>query len=158
MSGRSIITIMGKRLAFPGIGPLSTLTFKVGIGTVMTPVDVSFSLLICYNELKVYRKSTYLPSWSYLVLIYLWHVLWLCHSFKNFALLPSFLFHSYWITEKPCGSRPTSQVKGMVLPRLSLPQTLATSLDEEWSQTMHMSDLLAIKSGFPTTPIGSIIH
>ena len=51
-----------------------------------------------------------------------------------------------------------TQVKGTILPRLSLSQTSATSLDEEWSQNMHISDLLAIKSRFPTTPLGSIIH
>ena len=28
------------------------LTFLVGLGIVMAPVDVSFSLLVCYNELS----------------------------------------------------------------------------------------------------------
>ena len=42
------------------------------LGTVMAPVGVSFSLLICYNErilrLTVYWKSTHPPSWTSLVL------------------------------------------------------------------------------------------
>ena len=38
----------------------------VGLGTVMVPVGVSFSMLVYYNEhimrLKVHRKSNLLPS------------------------------------------------------------------------------------------------
>ena len=30
--------------------PAHFLTLMVGLGTVMTPVGVSFSLLMCYNE------------------------------------------------------------------------------------------------------------
>ena len=70
------------------------LILMVGLGTVMAPVGVSFSLLMCYSEhilrLKVWQKSTSLPSWTHLVLISLCHVLGLCHSFKGCALpLPS---------------------------------------------------------------------
>ena len=74
------------------------LILMVCLGTVMPPVGVSFSLLMCYSErilrlLKVYWKSTCPLSWTHLVLISLCHVLGLCHSFKGCALPPSFLFH-----------------------------------------------------------------
>ena len=36
------------------------------------------------------------PSWTYLVLISLCHVLRLCLSFRDFALTPSYLFH-FWL-------------------------------------------------------------
>ena len=35
---------------FPGIGPRPIFWIMVGLGTVMAPVGVSFSLLMCYNE------------------------------------------------------------------------------------------------------------
>ena len=62
MGERIIPTILEKGQRFPGIGPLHTFwPFMVGIGTVMAPVSVSFSLLIYYNECimrpKVYWKS-----------------------------------------------------------------------------------------------------
>ena len=40
----------------------------------------------------VYWKSTCPPSWTPLVLIHLYCVLWPCHSFKGCALPPSLLF------------------------------------------------------------------
>ena len=33
------------------------LTFIVGLGTLMVPVGVSFSLLMCYNELMCYTEA-----------------------------------------------------------------------------------------------------
>ena len=69
MSGRIIPTILGKGQRFPGTGPMPTFgSLMVGLGTVLAPADVSFSLLMCcYNEtilmLKVWWKSTHLPSW-----------------------------------------------------------------------------------------------
>ena len=51
MSGRIIPTILEKEWGFPGIGPSPTFwPFMVGLGTVMAPVDVSFSVLIYYKE------------------------------------------------------------------------------------------------------------
>ena len=60
---------------------------------IMVQVDVSFSLLVCYNDdsrlrLKVQWKSTCLPSWTCLALISLYCVLGLCHSFRDCALPP----------------------------------------------------------------------
>ena len=70
------------------------LTFMVVLGTVVVPVGILLSLLMCYSEsilrLKTQWKSTCAPSWAYLVLISLCCVFWLCHSFKGCALpLPS---------------------------------------------------------------------
>ena len=51
MSGKIIPAILRKGQGFPGIGPPPTFwPFMVGLGTVMAPVDVSFSLLMCYDE------------------------------------------------------------------------------------------------------------
>ncbi|CAM9282476.1 unnamed protein product [Rangifer tarandus platyrhynchus] len=67
----------------------------VSLRTIMMPVNVSLSLLTCYNDcmlrLKVCWELTHPPSWTYLVLIGLCHVLKLCYSF-NCALPPSLLF------------------------------------------------------------------
>ena len=52
MSGRIIPTILGKRRRFPGIGPPCTFwSLMVGLGTVLMPLGLSFSLLMCYSEL-----------------------------------------------------------------------------------------------------------
>ena len=80
MSRGIIPTISGKGQGFPGIRPPSTFrSLLINFGTVMTLVSVSFSLLMCYTEhilrLKVEWKSTYLPSWTCLVLISLCRVL-----------------------------------------------------------------------------------
>ena len=40
----------GKGWGFPGIGPPPTLTFMVSLGTVLAPVVVSFTLMMCYKE------------------------------------------------------------------------------------------------------------
>ena len=75
------------------------LILMVSLGTVIVPVGVLFSLLMCYSEhilrLKVQWKSTCLPSWTHLVLISLCHVLGLCHCFEGCALPPSLLFQDY---------------------------------------------------------------
>ena len=71
------------------------LTLMVSLGTVMAPVGVSFSLLMCYMRLYTEAQGLVevdLPSWIHLVLISLCHVLGLCHSFKSCALPPSLLF------------------------------------------------------------------
>ena len=56
----------------------------------MVLVGMSLSLLNCYDEhilkFKVQWKSTHLLSWTHSVLISLFHVLWLCHSFKGCVL------------------------------------------------------------------------
>jgi len=66
------------------------LIFMVDLGTVMTLLGVSSSLLMCYNEhvprLKVSWKLTHPQSWTYLVLISSCHILGLRHSFKGCAL------------------------------------------------------------------------
>ena len=72
MSGRNILVLLGKGWGFPGIGTTTHfLTFMVRPWTVMAPVGMSFSLLMCYSEhimkLKVLWKSIHLPSWTYLV-------------------------------------------------------------------------------------------
>ena len=80
MSEGIIPTISERGQGFPGIRPPSTFwSWLINLGTVMAPAGVSFSLLMCYTEhvlrLKVEWKSTYLPSWTYLVLISLCPVL-----------------------------------------------------------------------------------
>ena len=66
-------------------------------------------MLTYYNEhimsLKVYWKSTCLPSWTYLVLTSFCHVLWLCHSFKGCTLPPSLLFQFGGCTMHSRGER-----------------------------------------------------
>ena len=47
-SGRIIPAILGKGWRFSEIGPLST--FWSALETVVVPLCVSFSLLMCYNE------------------------------------------------------------------------------------------------------------
>ena len=44
-------------MGFPGIRLLPTLTFMIGLETVIAPVDVSFSLLIHYNEYILRLKA-----------------------------------------------------------------------------------------------------
>ena len=47
MSGRNIPALLGRGWGFPGIGPPPTfLILMVGLGTVMAPGGVSFSLLM----------------------------------------------------------------------------------------------------------------
>ena len=50
-----------------------TLLIMVSLGTIMVPVGVSLSLLMCYIEhilrLKGQWKSARLPSWTCLILI-----------------------------------------------------------------------------------------
>ena len=80
MSGRIILTILGKGWGFPGIGPPPTFwPFMVILGTVMALVGVSFSMLMYYNEhimrVIVYWKLHLLPSWTQLVLTSFCHVL-----------------------------------------------------------------------------------
>ena len=51
MGGLLDYTILGKGWKFPGIGPLPTCwSLMVGLGTVMAPVGVLLSLLMCYSE------------------------------------------------------------------------------------------------------------
>ena len=51
MSGRIIPVTLGKGRGFPGVGPLPAFwSLIVDLGTVMVPLGVSFSLLLCYNE------------------------------------------------------------------------------------------------------------
>ena len=88
MSGRGIPTIWGKRWGFPGIELLPAFQpFMVSFVMVMALVCMSFSLLMCYNELilkfKVQQKLSCLPSWTYLVLISLHHIPGLCSSSKG---------------------------------------------------------------------------
>ena len=69
MSGRIIPSILEKGWRFPEIRLLPTFwPFMVGLGTVMVPVGVSFSMEMHYNEcimkLKVCWKSNLLPSWT----------------------------------------------------------------------------------------------
>ena len=76
------------------------LTFMV-----LTPVGVSFSILMCYTEhvlrLRVEWKSTYLPSWTYLVLISLCPVLSYAILLK---LVPCPLLSSFNIKSPKVGS------------------------------------------------------
>ena len=49
--GRLFQLFGGRGWRFPGIGPLPTFwSLKVYLGSVMAPLTVSFSLLMCYNE------------------------------------------------------------------------------------------------------------
>ena len=51
MSGKVIPTILEKGWRFLGIGPPPTVwSLMVGLANVLVPLDVSFSLLMCYNE------------------------------------------------------------------------------------------------------------
>ena len=56
MSGWIIITILGKRWGFPGVGP-SHPFMLVDPGTVMASLGMSFSLMMCYNELILGASS-----------------------------------------------------------------------------------------------------
>ena len=52
MSRKIISTILGKGWEFPGFGLLPTFwSLMIGLGTVLVPLGLSFSLLMCYNEL-----------------------------------------------------------------------------------------------------------
>ena len=59
---------MGEGWDFQKLGHCHFLTFMMGLGTVKVPVDVSFSLLMCYREhilrLKIQWKSPSLLSWT----------------------------------------------------------------------------------------------
>ena len=99
MSGRSIPAILGKGWGFPEIGPPPTfwplwlaleLSWCLGVCHLAcwcVTVSVSWGLRSSGSQL------VRLPSWTYLVLISLCHVLGLCHPFKGCALPPSLLFH-----------------------------------------------------------------
>ena len=51
MSGMIISAILEKGWRFLRTGPPPTVwSLMVDLGTVMVPLDVSFSLLMCYNE------------------------------------------------------------------------------------------------------------
>ena len=51
MNEKSIPAILGKRMEISrNWATAHFLTFMVSLGTVMVPVDVSLSLLMCYNE------------------------------------------------------------------------------------------------------------
>ena len=56
----------------------------VGLGTVMAPLGVSRSLLVCYSEciLRVKGWLACLPCWTHLTLISLCCVLGMCHSWE----------------------------------------------------------------------------
>ena len=92
---RTIPTIWEKRQGSLGFGPpLTFWPFIVSLKTVMALVDVSFSFLNHDEHLlrpKFWWKMTVLPSWTYLILNSLCHVLRLCHSFKSCTLPPSCL-------------------------------------------------------------------
>lgn len=61
-----VFQLFGKGWVFPGIGLPILFDLVVDLGTVKSPVGMSFSLLMCYNErilrLKVEWKSTGPPS------------------------------------------------------------------------------------------------
>ena len=50
MSRRIIPAISGREGDFQELGHCHFLTFMVDLGTVMVPVGVSFSLLMCYSD------------------------------------------------------------------------------------------------------------
>ena len=72
MSGGNILAILGKGMGISRNWESYFLTFVVCFGSVMTSVDVSFSLLTCYSEhlmrLKLHWKLNLLPSCTLLVL------------------------------------------------------------------------------------------
>lgn len=49
MGGVNILAILGKGRFSQELGIHTSLTFVVGLGSVMTSVGVSFSLLTCYS-------------------------------------------------------------------------------------------------------------
>ena len=58
MSGRIILTVLGKGWGFPGIGPLPTFwPLMVGLGTVTALAGVSLSIM-CYSEVYGGSRST----------------------------------------------------------------------------------------------------
>ena len=98
MSRRIIPTVLGKGQRFPEIGMLPTYwSLRVGLRVAMVLVGMSFSWLMSYSEwmvrLEFQWKLTHSPSWTYLVLISLCHVLELYYPFKMCVLSPSLLFH-----------------------------------------------------------------
>ena len=109
----------GKGQRFPGIGPPPIFwSLKVSLGTVLAPLGVSFSLLVCYNErilrIKIQSKLTCLPSWTHLIPISLCCVLGLCHPFKSCALPPPLLFQY----EYPGKRQPSTSEGGAGTDRL----------------------------------------
>ena len=64
------------------------------LGTVLPPLDVSFSLGIGNQGLVEFSLS----SWTQLILIGLCYALVLCHSFKSHALSPSLLLHVLFLS------------------------------------------------------------
>ena len=63
------------------------------LGTVLPPLDVSFSLQIGDQGLVEFGLS----SWTPLILISYCYALGLCHSFKSCVLPPSLLFHALFL-------------------------------------------------------------
>ena len=98
MTRRINPTVLGKGQRFPEIGMLPTYwSLRGGLRMFMVLVDMWCSWLMCYSEWMVRLESqwklTYPPSWTYLVLISLCHVLGLYHPFKMCVLSPSLLLH-----------------------------------------------------------------
>ena len=53
MSRRSILAILGKGGDFQELGHCSLFVFLVGLGTLMVPVGMSLTMLMCYSKLKL---------------------------------------------------------------------------------------------------------
>ena len=70
-------------------GTTHSSVFWQGLGNVLAPLDVSFSLQIEDQSLVEFDLS----SWTHLILISLCYALGLCQSFKSCALPPSLQFH-----------------------------------------------------------------
>ena len=75
-------------------GTTHSSIFWQWLGSVLAPLDVSFSLQTGDQGLVEFDLS----SWTHLILISLCYALVLCHSFKTCALPPSLLFHALFLS------------------------------------------------------------
>ena len=100
LSGRSIPAILEKGWRLPEIGPQPTFwpllsAFELSWRScVILHAEV---LLWAFTEAQGLLEMTQWPPWTHLVLISLYHVLRLCHSFKGCALLSSFQFYVQYL-------------------------------------------------------------
>ena len=96
MSGRIIPLSWGRGTDFQELGHCPLFwPFMFSLGTVITPVGVSFSMLMYYSEHIMRLRSTGIQSSAILNLVccnqWMSYPQLLCHSFKGCALPPSCL-------------------------------------------------------------------
>ena len=85
MRGKFIPNIWGRGRIFQELEKITSWSFDSGL-------ELCWCLQVCHLtcrlRIKVQLKSACLQSWTHLILISLYYVLWLSHSFKSYALPP----------------------------------------------------------------------